>query len=197
MNTYNDELYICSIFQCEKAGNISTRNVKTFLETNKNQDVKVPPYFLERIKEEKRDILLSYEEFRTYATRSAYERKVSKRTNSLWISYVQFLIPPRKSEDLDGSRVEVDGEYEELYKRFKVPFVMILFSALDLTFFLTMNFQNGYGWLVYDFRKKKEIWRFFTYQFVHIGYLYYYTHTKEDKTSSLLILNFNILKIKF
>ncbi|KAF7284692.1 hypothetical protein GWI33_021705 [Rhynchophorus ferrugineus] len=102
--------------------------------------------------------------------------------------FVKLIVPPRKRTFYGpvGRRarsslsVETDGAYDDEYCFWPPQMGMILITITQVIFFIidettdSDDLKIGTGkmaeWFIYDPLKKKEVWRFLTYMFVHVGY---------------------------
>ncbi|CAH1382697.1 hypothetical protein MTP99_006680 [Tenebrio molitor] len=95
--------------------------------------------------------------------------------------YVNFIVPRKKL----GSYDVPDGQeqlYEDQYTCWPPRVGMIIISIIELIFFLvdeikeenSTTFATGpmAQTFIYDPTKRYQVWRYFTYMFVHIGYLH-------------------------
>ncbi|XP_072387033.1 rhomboid-related protein 2-like [Diabrotica undecimpunctata] len=89
--------------------------------------------------------------------------------------YIRYLIPRRQHQKVPNTEdVQTDGTYEQqYYSIWPPPLVILIMSILQLIFFI-VSINSGEGsWdkaLIYIPQKRKEVWRYFTYSLVHIGY---------------------------
>lgn len=92
--------------------------------------------------------------------------------------YIRFVLPPTKRRA--GPLVDaVDASYEELYTCCPPPIAILLMTALELACFITDektqkdSTVKGTGvtakMFIFDPHIRQQIWRFFTYIFVHLG----------------------------
>uniref|UniRef100_A0A182JVE6 Rhomboid-like protein n=1 Tax=Anopheles christyi TaxID=43041 RepID=A0A182JVE6_9DIPT len=96
------------------------------------------------------------------------------------IKYCKAVVPKR-NDDEEGD--VLDGEYEQSMKLWPPPLMMIIFSILEVIFFvidiIKTQEQNGTSTngpmatlFIYNPHLRHEVWRFLTYMFVHIGFMH-------------------------
>ncbi|XP_070492523.1 rhomboid-related protein 2 isoform X2 [Chironomus tepperi] len=109
------------------------------------------------------------------------------------VKYCRYVVPRRDGaiHDETGSAYEtVDGAYENQMKFFPPPLTMVIFSIIEVIFFIIdivylddykdNDFKNvGTSvngpmatMFIYNPRKREEAWRFVTYMFVHVGVMH-------------------------
>ncbi|XP_063220205.1 rhomboid-related protein 3 [Bacillus rossius redtenbacheri] len=114
---------------------------------------------------------LTYEEFEKMIHSEEVQGLFTRSVNS----YVKYAVVPRhrRPQDVpDGS-----GVYEEQYSCYPVRLLMIIVSTLEIAAFVwdvaTENKINATGpaatIFMYNPYKRYEVWRYFTYMFVHVG----------------------------
>lgn len=95
--------------------------------------------------------------------------------------YVHKMVPQRPCLAIQSLSADfTDGQYEEEYSCRPPAIAMILISVIEICSFMYDAFENKSSpvqgtiaqLLIYDPAKKKEIWRYMTYMFVHIGPLH-------------------------
>uniref|UniRef100_A0A182NNA5 Rhomboid-like protein n=1 Tax=Anopheles dirus TaxID=7168 RepID=A0A182NNA5_9DIPT len=100
----------------------------------------------------------------------------------LWkmcLQYCKVVVPNRNGVAADV----IDGEYEQSMKLWPPPLMMIIFSILEIIFFVVdivkTQDQNGTNTsgpmatlFIYNPHLRHEVWRFLTYMFVHIGFMH-------------------------
>lgn len=89
--------------------------------------------------------------------------------------YINFVVPRR----FDPTHTVTDGLYEEEYSCIPPPVGMLIISLIEIIFFCidegvemdsTKSASGPMASLfIYEPDNRKEIWRFLTYMFVHIG----------------------------
>ncbi|KAL3271050.1 hypothetical protein HHI36_021550 [Cryptolaemus montrouzieri] len=100
--------------------------------------------------------------------------------------YVETIVPPRRSGPKGRAQVsqieedEADLAYEQQYSCWPPPIGLPLMAVITIIPFILDEYYepnstltaNGViaKWLIYDPTRRYEVWRFFTYMFVHIGY---------------------------
>ncbi|XP_050074974.1 protein rhomboid [Anopheles maculipalpis] len=98
----------------------------------------------------------------------------------MYIKYCKVVVPKRNVVE-EGD--VLDGEYEQSMKLWPPPLVMIIFSILEIIFFVIdivkTQEQNGTSTsgpmatlFIYNPHLRHEVWRFLTYMFVHIGFMH-------------------------
>jgi len=104
------------------------------------------------------------------------------------VKYCHYLVPPR--QPVQHSDV-TDGAYEDKMTFCPPPLTMVMFSIIEICFFLTdiiMNEEHKYNpnvksygrqtsgpvaqTFMYNPYKRDEAWRFVTYMFVHVGIMH-------------------------
>nr|XP_022911650.1 rhomboid-related protein 2-like [Onthophagus taurus] len=118
------------------------------------------------------DETLCYEEFKHFVLDPE-----TKIFDKYFNNYMKVLLPQKhqlaiKSRGLDT----IDGAYEERYSCWPPKLCMIIISLVIIIFYIidaAKAESNRFGpisWgLIYNPRRRKEVWRFLTYMFVHIG----------------------------
>ncbi|XP_070492524.1 rhomboid-related protein 2 isoform X3 [Chironomus tepperi] len=102
------------------------------------------------------------------------------------VKYCRYVVPRRDGAIHD----ETDGAYENQMKFFPPPLTMVIFSIIEVIFFIIdivylddykdNDFKNvGTSvngpmatMFIYNPRKREEAWRFVTYMFVHVGVMH-------------------------
>ncbi|KAL3271049.1 hypothetical protein HHI36_021549 [Cryptolaemus montrouzieri] len=89
--------------------------------------------------------------------------------------FIQMTIPPRRPR----TETVTDGVYEEEYSCYPPAVGMIIISLIEIIFFCVdeatgkNSTRSGTGPIsnifIYDPYERKQVWRFITYMFVHIG----------------------------
>lgn len=97
--------------------------------------------------------------------------------------YVQSMVPQRPSpfEGLARSSDIPDGQYEEEYSCKPPALAMIIISVLEITLFLydvivykSPSVEGPAATLfIYNPHKRYQAWRYLTYMFVHVGYVFF------------------------
>ncbi|XP_049541255.1 protein rhomboid [Anopheles darlingi] len=116
---------------------------------------------------------LDFEEFYKLSTEHPYIFR------DLCIRYCRVVVPRRTPNIGD----ETDGEYESSMKIWPPPLTMIIFSIMEIIFFVVdiikTDNQNGTSTngpmaslFIYNPHLRYEVWRFLTYMFVHIGFMH-------------------------
>uniref|UniRef100_A0A182QFR5 Rhomboid-like protein n=1 Tax=Anopheles farauti TaxID=69004 RepID=A0A182QFR5_9DIPT len=99
--------------------------------------------------------------------------------SDMCIKYCKLVVPKRNEEEADV----IDGEYEQSMKIWPPPLMMIIFSIMEIIFFVIdivkTQDQNGTSTngpmatlFIYNPHLRHEVWRFVTYMFVHIGFMH-------------------------
>lgn len=113
------------------------------------------------------------------------------------VKYCRYIVPRRDGAIHDETgygyhvdHVEVDGAYENQMKFFPPPLTMVIFSIVEVIFFIVDiiyldDYKDGdiknvgtsvngpmATKLIYNPRKREEAWRFMTYMFVHVGVMH-------------------------
>lgn len=90
----------------------------------------------------------------------------------LFFRYVNSIIPRHKPRE----RTVVDGDFEDEYTCCPPPVGMLIISFVILVMFIIDETQKEKTLdgpiatsLVYDPQRRKEVWRYVTYMFVHVG----------------------------
>lgn len=120
-----------------------------------------------------RNGLLDFEEFYNMSIEHPYF------FSTMCLKYCKVVVPPR---NVDVSDV-TDGEYEQNMKFWPPPMMMIIFSIMEIIFFVVdiikTQDQNGTSTsgpmatlFIYNPHLRHEVWRFLTYMFVHIGFMH-------------------------
>ncbi|XP_035793364.1 uncharacterized protein LOC118467221 isoform X2 [Anopheles albimanus] len=120
--------------------------------------------------DENNDGRLDFEEFYKLSTEHPYIFR------DFCIRYCRAVVPRRTPIIGD----ETDGEYESSMKLWPPPLTMIIFSIMEVIFFVVdivkTDNQNGTSThgpmassFIYNPNLRYEVWRFLTYMFVHIG----------------------------
>ncbi|XP_052899552.1 rhomboid-related protein 2 [Anopheles moucheti] len=98
----------------------------------------------------------------------------------MYLKYCKAVVPKRNvAEEGDV----IDGEYEQSMKLWPPPLMMIIFSILEVIFFVIdiVKTQDHNGTstngpmatlFIYNPHLRHEAWRFLTYMFVHIGFMH-------------------------
>ncbi|KAK9874299.1 hypothetical protein WA026_002651 [Henosepilachna vigintioctopunctata] len=99
--------------------------------------------------------------------------------------YVETIVPPRRCVlrgrlPVAQTEDESDLAYEQQYSCYPPPIGLLLMAVITIIPFIIDEYNepnstlNANGmiakWLIYDPGRRYEVWRFFTYMFVHIGY---------------------------
>lgn len=95
------------------------------------------------------------------------------------VRYCKLVVPSRNPMTVD----ETDGEYERSMSLWPPPLTMIVFSIVEIIFFvidiIETNNQMGTSTngpmatlFIYSPQLRQEAWRFVTYMFVHIGFMH-------------------------
>ncbi|XP_029733981.1 rhomboid-related protein 2 isoform X2 [Aedes albopictus] len=95
------------------------------------------------------------------------------------VRYCKLVIPSRNPATVD----ETDGEYERSMSLWPPPLTMIVFSIVEIIFFvidiIETNNQMGTSTngpmatlFIYNPQLREQAWRFVTYMFVHIGFMH-------------------------
>ncbi|GJQ85974.1 rho-4 [Trypoxylus dichotomus] len=89
--------------------------------------------------------------------------------------YIELLLPPQRRPTRDES----DGAYEDEYSCCPPPLAMAVISVLEIILFVIdaiggKTEANGpiAAALLYNPHRRREVWRFITYMFVHVGYFH-------------------------
>ncbi|XP_035793363.1 protein rhomboid-like isoform X1 [Anopheles albimanus] len=123
--------------------------------------------------DENNDGRLDFEEFYKLSTEHPYIFR------DFCIRYCRAVVPRRTPIIGD----ETDGEYESSMKLWPPPLTMIIFSIMEVIFFVVdivkTDNQNGTSThgpmassFIYNPNLRYEVWRFLTYMFVHIGFMH-------------------------
>nr|XP_029733954.1 rhomboid-related protein 2-like isoform X2 [Aedes albopictus] len=95
------------------------------------------------------------------------------------VRYCKLVVPSRNPATVD----ETDGEYERSMSLWPPPLTMIVFSIVEIIFFvidiIETNNQMGTSTngpmatlFIYNPQLREQAWRFVTYMFVHIGFMH-------------------------
>lgn len=124
---------------------------------------------------------LTFEEFQTLIEHP----KLKPLFMGAFTKYVETIIPPRRIGQKGRIRVsleedESDLAYEQEFSCCPPPIGLPIMAIITIIPFVideyiepdsTLSASGKIGrWLIYDPARRYEIWRFFTYMFVHIGY---------------------------
>ncbi|CRL03870.1 CLUMA_CG016995, isoform D [Clunio marinus] len=102
------------------------------------------------------------------------------------VKYCRYVVPRRDGSVFD----ETDGAYESQMKFFPPPLTMIIFSIVEIIFFIVdiihlQDYKDGdvktigtsvkgpaATLFIYNPSRREEAWRFVTYMFVHVGVMH-------------------------
>ncbi|XP_050500271.1 rhomboid-related protein 2-like [Diabrotica virgifera virgifera] len=172
--------------QCDTDGDgyITLDELAKFISDNETSCACINPRAIKKIyqnADKDKDHKLSFQEFVDFVESEAFQSLV----NRCITTYIHHLIPhPKQAVSLraarSGGRRGSQGDLCDEYSCFPPPVFMLLISILEFALFITDELtQEGSSltatgvtgrYLLYDPDKKKEVWRFVTYMFVHIGY---------------------------
>ncbi|XP_072379847.1 rhomboid-related protein 2-like [Diabrotica undecimpunctata] len=181
---YTDSRHWAVFEQCDtdKNGYITLDELAVYISTHETSCTFIPRRVIKKIyqnADKDKDHKLSFQEFVDLVESEDFQSLVHRCITT----YVHHLIPHPKQEISLRSARSGDQEGADLcdeYSCFPPPVFMLLISILEFALFITDELtQEGSSltatgvtgrYLLYDPDKKKEIWRFVTYMFVHIGY---------------------------
>lgn len=180
--------------QCDtnRDGYITIDELKNFVVCNESECYFIPTRALKKIMkmaDQNGDEKLCYQEFVDLLECKDFQYKLNKYATA----YVHHLIPqPKKAKTTNFLRrsLQISDEDEpdvcNEYSCFPPPVFMLLITVLEFALFITDEVtQEGSSLtvsgiigkhLLFDPNKKKEVWRFVTYMFVHIGYTHLITN---------------------
>ncbi|XP_028133692.1 rhomboid-related protein 2 isoform X3 [Diabrotica virgifera virgifera] len=94
--------------------------------------------------------------------------------------YIRYLLPRQEHQKVpDTEDLKRDGTYEKQYfSIWPPPLVIPIISILQIIFFIVNKYiestnSGEASWdetLIYIPQKRKQVWRYFTYSLVHVGY---------------------------
>uniref|UniRef100_A0AAG5DG55 EF-hand domain-containing protein n=1 Tax=Anopheles atroparvus TaxID=41427 RepID=A0AAG5DG55_ANOAO len=160
-------------YDTNRNGYLSVGELKRLIREKKCPDIKKSLVKkLMTISDANNDNQLDFEEFYKLSTEHQFLLR------EMCVKYCQRVVPPRNAVSATGD--ETDGEYEQNMKFWPPPLMMIVFSILEIVFFVVdiIKTQNHYGTstngpmatlFIYNPNLRQEVWRFLTYMFVHIG----------------------------
>ncbi|CAH1112650.1 unnamed protein product [Psylliodes chrysocephalus] len=163
-------------FDADKSGHIEINELVEMLKS----DDDVPKIISKKIfkaADQDGNGLLNYDEFEKMVQDENYSEVFSRYLNI----YIRYVLPRKKAALLQADSSIPDGIYEDKYSFWPPPVALILITALEITFFIidevskdTASYDDGRmsNILIYHPYKRQEAWRFFTYMFVHIGYMH-------------------------
>ncbi|CAG9814958.1 unnamed protein product [Phaedon cochleariae] len=142
-------------------------------------DDDIPEQLVEKIykaADQNKDGQIDFDEFLSMITSKHYKGLFQNYMNI----YIRNVLPQRRQNDSD--KVEIDGVYEESYTCCPPPIAMVVISAFELACYVmdeatekdsTLNNSGVTAKMfIYNPYHREECWRFFTYMFVHIGYMH-------------------------
>lgn len=184
---YTDSRHAIIFNQCDenRDGFICFRELENYISIHYDECSCIPERVLKKI-HKKADAdgnkLLNFEEFVELLESKGLEYHLHRCI----ASYLHHLVPhPKKTTapfQLRSIRIEKDDEHNlcNEYSCCPPPIFMFLISVLEFALFITDELTQKDStltatgvtgkYLLYDPFKKREVWRFLTYMFVHIGY---------------------------
>lgn len=168
--------YFKSIFnKCDKDrdGFITAKELADLIET-REYDEDIPPHIIQQIHEMhdfNKDRRLDFDEFYKMISNP----KLQNVFGHYMTRYINFIIPRRHIP----STTVTDGVYEDEYSCYPPAVGMILISLVEILIYcideaLASNSSKTASGpaarqLIYEPSRRREIWRYITYMFVHVG----------------------------
>lgn len=158
----------------DHTGHLSILELKRMINSRRCPDL--PKGFAKKLMktaDQNNDGFLDFEEF----------YQMSREHNYLFrdmcVRYCKMIVPSRNPVVAD----EPDGEYERSMTFWPPPLTMIVFSIVEIIFFvidiIETNNQQGTSTsgpmatlFIYSPQLRQQAWRFVTYMFVHIGFMH-------------------------
>ncbi|KAJ8966535.1 hypothetical protein NQ314_003476 [Rhamnusium bicolor] len=175
LKTRSDQFYrnIFNKFDRDKDGFITVNELYNLVESREYEH-DIPPYVVKKIHEmhdhdgdEKLNFSEFYEMINNPNLKYVFGHYVTR--------YINWIIPKTQHP----SRTVTDGEYEEAYSCYPPPVGMILLSLIEIIIFCideaaemdSTKYASGptATVFIYEPNRRREIWRYITYMFVHIG----------------------------
>ncbi|KAG5671993.1 hypothetical protein PVAND_002157 [Polypedilum vanderplanki] len=170
-------------YDSNRDGYLSKKELKQLIKANPGQCQDLPKGIAKEIlknADSDNDGQLDFEEF--------YKLSLEHRwiMREWCVKYCRAVVPRRDGAIAD----ETDGAYESQMKFFPPPLTMVIFSIIEVIFFIvdivylrdyTDNDIKRLGTstsgpmaqlFIYNPRKREEAWRFVTYMFVHVGIMH-------------------------
>ncbi|CAH0549002.1 unnamed protein product [Brassicogethes aeneus] len=160
----------------DKDGYISVQELFELIES-REYDNDIPTHVVEKIHEMHdvdRDRRLDFEEF----VNMINNPNLGHVFGHFITRYINWIVPKRT----DPTRTVTDGEYEDEYSCIPPPVGMIIISLMEIVMFCVDeaskfdSTRSASGptayWFIYDPDNRKEVWRYITYMFVHVGVLH-------------------------
>ncbi|XP_053676681.1 protein rhomboid [Anopheles nili] len=165
-------------YDTDQNGYLSVPELKRLIKEKRCTDI--PKHAVEqlvKLSDHDNDGRLNFEEFSKLCTENSHLLR------NLCVKYCSIVVPPRNVEQSDVT----DGEYEENMKFWPPPLVMVIFSIMEIIFFVVdiVKTQETDGTstsgpmatlFIYNPHLRHEVWRFQTYMFVHIGKMHLLTN---------------------
>ncbi|XP_065095012.1 rhomboid-related protein 2 isoform X2 [Ochlerotatus camptorhynchus] len=157
-----------------KTGLLSIQELKRMINNRRCPDL--PKGFAKNLlktADQNNDGHLDFEEFYQMSREHHYLFR------DMCVRYCKLVVPSRNPMTVD----ETDGEYERSMSLWPPPLTMIVFSIVEIIFFvidiIETNNQMGTSTngpmatlFIYNPQLRQEAWRFVTYMFVHIGFMH-------------------------
>lgn len=158
----------------DRTGLLSIQELKRMINTRRCPDL--PKGFVKNLMknaDQNNDGHLDFEEFYQMSREHHYLFR------DMCVRYCKLVVPNRNPATAD----ETDGEYERSMSLWPPPLTMIVFSIVEIIFFvidiIETNNQMGTSTngpmatlFIYNPQLRQEAWRFVTYMFVHIGFMH-------------------------
>ncbi|XP_062565789.1 rhomboid-related protein 2 isoform X2 [Armigeres subalbatus] len=157
-----------------KTGLLSIQELKRMINSRRCPDL--PKGFVKNLMknaDQNNDGHLDFDEFYQLSREHHYLFR------DMCVRYCKLVCPSRNPATVD----ETDGEYERSMSLWPPPLTMIVFSLVEIIFFVVdiikTNNQMGTSTngpmatlFIYNPQLRQEAWRFQTYMFVHIGFMH-------------------------
>ncbi|VVC24424.1 Hypothetical protein CINCED_3A023646 [Cinara cedri] len=169
-------------FDRNRDGKISVHDLYHVLKQESGDQYNVPPKVLTIIAHRADHDQDGYINFREFLNLMEEEPIAKNLGKSILNKYIHYTVVPREHHrvraGLRSGQDLTDGDYEDQYSCNPPALCMIIVSLIEVLFFcwdvLKLNTTESIhgpmaSTFIYNPHRRREVWRYFTYMFVHVG----------------------------